>query len=704
MSNYLGFEPCNEPYYYFVSYNNEDADRVGAITRKLCKNNVPLWYDYGIPYGEKWETIIAQKIASAEAVILFFTKDILLKERSFVKKEYNIATKNFNKKVYVVMLDFIDDNSVPPDKSFWMDDIREKQNIDIFDINDPDMISDTIISAIGMDTENEDKTREEDVLKPAKDTINKTERNTQNPGTELETQSTKEDVERRSDIHFTKGRNEQSSCWKKLRANVCVVTHAGRIRRENEDNYNLNGRLTSTGDLRKGAAFVQSMAQPFHLAVCDGMGVESFGDLASGIAVETVAAHATNVYDSGEDFSFAISNCLDDANSRICAEINARGKRMGATLAAMYAVKGKVYCVNIGDTRIYHYSKGILEQISFNHAHLQTIDNGTNNISDIKRLARYLGIPSEEGYLSPGISVIDDVDNGDIILLCSDGLTDMLNDDEITAILSAGESSQDVASKLIRSALEKGGKDNITVMAAFMEVEETAVYAPIAASMPADSYECSDEDNLVDLYTLSAKQGNAEALKHLGSRYFYGNGVEQNYKKAVECYTISAANGNADAQCALGVCYYKGYGVGISLKKAVEYYTLSAEQGNANAQYYLGNHYYDKLFFSKKNHKKAFEWYYLAAKQGHADAQNQLGLFFFLGYGVKQNFKKSFEWYSLAAKQGHANAQRHIGNFYYTGITVEKDLKKAFEWYTLAAENGDAEAKEKLKKLTPPLF
>ena len=281
---------------------------------------------------------------------------------------------------------------------------------------------------------------------------------------------------------------------KKLRANVCAVTHAGRIRRENEDNYDLNGRMTSTGDLRKGSAFVQSMTEPFHLSVCDGMGGESFGDLASGIAVETIAAHATNVYDSGDDFSFAISNCLDDANSRICAEINARGKRMGTTLAAIYAVNGKVYCVNIGDTRIYHYSNGILEQISFDHTHAQTIvDAGQvsqdkiNSIPDAKRLTRHLGVFPEEANLSPNISVIDDVYNGDIILLCSDGLTDMLNDDDITAILSTGESSQDVASKLIRKALERGGKDNITVMAAFMEAEETAVFTPIAAAMVGDS-------------------------------------------------------------------------------------------------------------------------------------------------------------------------------------------------------------------------
>lgn len=281
---------------------------------------------------------------------------------------------------------------------------------------------------------------------------------------------------------------------KKLRANVCAVTHAGRIRKENEDNYNLNGRLTSTGDLKKGSAFVQSMSEPFHLSVCDGMGGESYGEIASGIAVETIAAHSSNVYESGEDYSFAISNCLEDANSRICAEITAKGKRMGTTLAAIYAVKGRIYCVNIGDTRVYHYSKGLLEQISFDHTHAQTIvdagevsQDNVNRIPDAKRLTRHLGVFSEEGSLSPNISVIDDIDDGDVILLCSDGLTDMLDDGEITEILSNGENAQAVASKLIRRALEKGGKDNITVMAAFMNVEETAIFTPIAAAVVGDS-------------------------------------------------------------------------------------------------------------------------------------------------------------------------------------------------------------------------
>ena len=163
---------------------------------------------------------------------------------------------------------------------------------------------------------------------------------------------------------------------------------------------------------------------------------------------------------------------------------------MGTTLAAIYVVKGKILCTNIGDTRIYHYSKGVLEQISFDHTHAQTIvdaggaaQNDIGRIPDAKRLTKHLGVFPEEATLSPNISVIDDVDNGDIILLCSDGLTDMLSDEDITAILSTGESSQDVASKLIRTALERGGKDNVTVMAALLDVEETAIFAPIAAAM-----------------------------------------------------------------------------------------------------------------------------------------------------------------------------------------------------------------------------
>lgn len=289
---------------------------------------------------------------------------------------------------------------------------------------------------------------------------------------------------------------------KKLSADVCAVTHAGRVRRENEDNYSLNGRMTTT-DLRKGSAYVQHMKEPFHLSVCDGMGGESYGELASGIAVETIAEHAENIYDSGEDFSFAVSNCLEDANARICKKINEKGKRMGTTLAAIYAVKGSIICVNIGDTRIYHYSKGVLDQISFDHTHAQTIvdaggvsQDNVSRIPDAKRLTRHLGVFPEESSLSPNISVINDVDNGDIVMLCSDGLTDYLTDSDITGVLSTSESPQDAAGKLVRMALERGGKDNVTIITAFIGAQETAIFAPRAAAMVGDTDADYEEEYL----------------------------------------------------------------------------------------------------------------------------------------------------------------------------------------------------------------
>ena len=80
---------------------------------------------------------------------------------------------------------------------------------------------------------------------------------------------------------------------KKLSADVCSVTHPGRVRKENEDNYSLNGKTTANGGLNKGSAYVQKMSEPFHLAVCDGMGGESFGELASDIAVNTISKYAS---------------------------------------------------------------------------------------------------------------------------------------------------------------------------------------------------------------------------------------------------------------------------------------------------------------------------------------------------------------------------------------------------------------------------
>ncbi len=101
MSVFLGFQPTKSREYYFVSYNNEDATRVGSIAKALSESGVNLWYDHGIEYGDNWEPTITEKILNAKAIILFFTKGILPKSNSYVQKEYKIATQHYDKKIYL---------------------------------------------------------------------------------------------------------------------------------------------------------------------------------------------------------------------------------------------------------------------------------------------------------------------------------------------------------------------------------------------------------------------------------------------------------------------------------------------------------------------------------------------------------------------------------------------------------------------------
>lgn len=115
----------------------------------------------------------------------------------------------------------------------------------------------------------------------------------------------------------------------------------------------------------------------------------------------------------------------------------------------------------------------------------------------------------------------------------------------------------------------------------------------------------------------------AWAQSMLGQKYFYGDGVEQSYKKAVELYELAALQGNIVSQYALGVMYYQGNVVEQSYEKAVEYLEPAAIQGFANAQYVLAVCYYRGQGVERSS-DKAREWCTKAAEQGYAAAINDL--------------------------------------------------------------------------------
>lgn len=131
MAGYLGFDATDEKPFIFISYNTEDQVRLSKIAKELRAHRISIWYDNGIHRvsDEEWQEQIAVHIREAEIVFFFLTQGIFEKKNSFVKKEYDLATRHA-KKICLVMLDEIDPAIIPAKYDFWWGDISNRQSIE----------------------------------------------------------------------------------------------------------------------------------------------------------------------------------------------------------------------------------------------------------------------------------------------------------------------------------------------------------------------------------------------------------------------------------------------------------------------------------------------------------------------------------------------------------------------------------------------
>lgn len=223
-------------------------------------------------------------------------------------------------------------------------------------------------------------------------------------------------------------------------------TDTGRQRRANEDSL-----------LARAPLFV----------VADGMGGARAGEVASRIAVESFA-RGIGV---DADAESALAGLVRDANARIYERSHRRADEagMGTTLTAMYVGADVVSIAHVGDSRAYRLRAGALERLTEDH-------------SLVDELIREGRLTPEEAVEHPQRSVITralgnesevDVDtrsldgrSGDVYLLCSDGLTTMVDEQQLEELLRAHERMRDAGEALISAANDAGGRDNITVVAA----------------------------------------------------------------------------------------------------------------------------------------------------------------------------------------------------------------------------------------------
>lgn len=235
---------------------------------------------------------------------------------------------------------------------------------------------------------------------------------------------------------------------------ACTV---GKIRKNNEDNFYCDGVLRhdpdDTDDVILSGKVKSSDNEMF--AVFDGMGGEACGEIASFIAAQNCKIFCENKADYAE-YLYELSELL---NQRILEETDARMLvLMGTTAAMIQFYKEEIYILNAGDSPIFKFSKDKLLKISKDHT--------ASGFSGKAPLTKFLGTP-ESGGLNPYIAR-GPYKVGDMYLLCTDGVTDMIEKETlekmIKDLLKAKKSMEEICGSIIELAKENGGMDNATVI------------------------------------------------------------------------------------------------------------------------------------------------------------------------------------------------------------------------------------------------
>lgn len=266
-----------------------------------------------------------------------------------------------------------------------------------------------------------------------------------------------------------------------MRFSSVVICGAGKVRPENQDNYYMNGAYKADPSDNT-THRIQSRASDQALyAVADGMGGEKHGELASFM---TVRAMDSIDRTGGSD---AIVSYLLDRNAEICRFIEAHGGvRSGSTFVGLCMNGDTADLVNIGDSRAYMLRDSHFWQISKDHTVVQRMLNmGIITKEQMRthperhKLSQNLGIFPDEMIIEPHTSRATLME-GDLFLLCSDGLYEMVEDEKIEDILLHSANISDMATELYTSAIDMGGVDNITVLLIKVESDDNI---PIDATL-----------------------------------------------------------------------------------------------------------------------------------------------------------------------------------------------------------------------------
>lgn len=298
---------------------------------------------------------------------------------------------------------------------------------------------------------------------------------------------------------------------------IANCTDTGRTRRVNEDSMvtfdSPNGRV---------------------VAVCDGMGGQNAGDVASQLAVAVIQdILSDNTFATPEE---AITSSVIAANQAILrkASMNEDMQGMGATCVMLIVKDGKVYYGSVGDSRIYYIANGMIRQITKDQSYVQTlVDAGqitqeaAEHHQDKNQITNALGV---EGMTPPVIGQMPITpEPNSTFLLCSDGLSGMINNNTILNTVSRHDLTlNERAQMLVEQANEAGGLDNITVQLVEFPAEDMAI-SPMGSPSVSSAIAQPKKKSHAVLYSLIAA---LLVIAVAGGAYWYFHEEEKPQPKA----------------------------------------------------------------------------------------------------------------------------------------------------------------------------
>jgi protein phosphatase len=259
------------------------------------------------------------------------------------------------------------------------------------------------------------------------------------------------------------------------------LTDKGRVRSKNEDQFliaDLAKALQIRGSSLPQGEVQYSGPQGHLFLVADGVGGSAGGEKASALAVNTVENYVLDtlswcIHLRGKDGDGALAEfqrALKQADQKLCREANKRPELhgMGTTLTLAYFLDNELFVAHVGDCRCYLLRGGLLYRLTRDHTMVEEmVRHGYLKPEEAAKHSFRHVITNVVGGSSPGVEVEVHkltLEGDDRLLLCSDGLTEMVADGEILDVLKAEAEPEKACARLVARANEQGGKDNVTVI------------------------------------------------------------------------------------------------------------------------------------------------------------------------------------------------------------------------------------------------